>query len=81
LEARQIAVLTVYNYHRNKLISSLRKAGIDEQSFNVDILTIDKSQGIDRDCIVLFLPSLLSNFKLMEVFTCNRTYLLRIDEE
>ena len=50
VRAGQIGIITPYNSQRKYLNSKLRKP------WRVPVMTVDKSQGIDRDCILLLFP-------------------------
>ena len=63
-----ISVITPYNSERGYLYEKLEVVWCDAQKNDVEVLTIDKSQGIDKDIIVFVYPDRISG---------NDTYLMK----
>lgn len=60
VQASQIVLLTVYNIIKNKLEDKLK-------NLKVNVMTIDKSQGLDADCILIYCSKKMGKRHLMNV--------------
>ncbi|KAL4456948.1 hypothetical protein ABPG74_014586 [Tetrahymena malaccensis] len=71
IKNNNMALITPYNFYRNQLKKNLQSMKIERE--NLELFTVDKSQGIERDIIIFHIPDkignehLLSNIKRMNV--------------
>lgn len=60
IQSSQIVLLTVYNIIKNKFEVKLK-------NLKVNVMTVDKSQGLDADCILIYSSKKMGKRNLMNV--------------
>ncbi|KAL4456949.1 hypothetical protein ABPG74_014587 [Tetrahymena malaccensis] len=75
IQNKNMALITPYNFYRYQIQKQLKLMKIQQQ--DLQLFTVDKSQGIERDIIILHIPDKIGNEHLLSNFRRTNVALTR----